>query len=152
MKNDYVLKFNGTNLPESLDPDIAEYFHVMLQEAEFIFREKNNAYRRTFIKPGLPGILVRMNDKLSRLSSSEQSVADESLCENFLDIANYALMGAMLCYFDLQGSDQCHHLYEAKYLDGERSSSPKVLHLSCVHCSEQLTLNFPFESQLRAIL
>jgi hypothetical protein len=135
MNNNYVLKFDGTNLPESLDPDIADYFRIMLHEAEFIFREKNNAYRRTFIKPGLPGILVRMNDKLSRLSSSEQSVADESLCENFLDIANYVLMGAMLCYFDLQGSNQCHHLYEV------RQVVSATIMLSCVHCGEQLTAN-----------
>lgn len=135
MVTTYTLKFDGNDLPQSLDPEITEYYRIMSREAEFIFREKNNAYQRSFLKPGLPGILVRINDKLSRLSSSEQSVADESLCENFLDIANYALMAAMLCYFDLRGSEQCHHLYEATPLD------PSMIQFTCVHCGEKLALN-----------
>lgn len=44
---------------------------------------------------GVPGILVRMDDKLARLAHSEADFGDESYRDAWLDVINYGLIALM---------------------------------------------------------
>jgi len=90
---------------DSGNPD----FDALLQRMAEIHRAKNHDYARPEEKDyysnfrecermGIPadkGILVRMSDKWSRvreLAGKEAAVADESVEDTLLDLANYALL------------------------------------------------------------
>ena len=94
-KGSYTLKFVHNELPTPKDQPMTKRYEVLLREAQGLFIEKNNAYKSVFVEYGTIGIFVRIRDKLARLFSSDKAIADESIVEDFLDIANYALMGAM---------------------------------------------------------
>jgi hypothetical protein len=77
--------------------------------------------------------LVRLRDKINRISSNEKSVNDEGLTENFLDIANYGLMGALMSNFGI--IDKCEHLYSIP------KENQKILKLICIKCNHKLTVS-----------
>lgn len=131
-KGNYTLKFAGKGLPKSEDPPMTKRYQTFLREALGLFIEKNNAYKSVFVEYGTIGIFVRIRDKLVRLFSSDEAIADESIVEDFLDIANYALMGAMINYFHLRRGTQCKHLYA---VTGEKDGKKK---LRCINCDEEL--------------
>ena len=76
-------------------------------EALELFRKKNTDYGDSFATYGPVGVLVRMGDKISRLSSITKSgvnlVNTESLRDTLIDLHNYAAMGIML--LDDRGPD-----------------------------------------------
>lgn len=66
-----------------------------------IYEKKNydygDSFHQTFLEEGLAMPRIRLGDKLSRFktltrSSDEQKVADESIRDTLLDLANYAIM------------------------------------------------------------
>lgn len=66
------------------------------------FAKKNHDYGNSFFesldKRGLVAALVRMEDKMNRLDSlskHEAQVADESMIDTLLDLANYSIMTSM---------------------------------------------------------
>ncbi|MCK5643732.1 MAG: DUF1599 domain-containing protein [Gammaproteobacteria bacterium] len=69
-------------------------------EALELFRKKNADYGDSFATYGPVGVLVRMGDKISRLSSITKSgvnlVNTESLRDTLIDLHNYAAMAVML--------------------------------------------------------
>jgi hypothetical protein len=69
-------------------------------EALELFKKKNADYGDAFATYGVVGVLVRMGDKISRLSSITKSgitlVDNESLRDTLLDLHNYSAMAMML--------------------------------------------------------
>jgi len=129
-KRVYKLVYDGEDLPVSDDQAMTRRYEILLREANGLFIEKNNAYKSVFVEYGTIGVFVRIRDKLARLFSDSESVGDEGIVEDFLDIANYAIMGAMINQFDLKRGAQCDHLYRVV---GEEK-------LSCINCDEEMRL------------
>jgi len=69
-------------------------------EAFELFRKKNADYGDAFATYGTVGVLVRMGDKISRLtniSNTKISLVDnESLRDTLIDLHNYSAMAIML--------------------------------------------------------
>ena len=69
-------------------------------EALELFKKKNADYGDAFATYGIVGVLVRMGDKISRLSSITKSgitlVDNESLRDTLMDLHNYSAMALML--------------------------------------------------------
>lgn len=69
-------------------------------EALELFIRKNHDYGDAFETHGLVGVLVRMQDKISRAmsisnNSIEVKVKDEKLRDTLIDLHNYAAMAIM---------------------------------------------------------
>lgn len=81
-----------------------ETFRKIQDSCFEIFKTKNNDYGDAFEKYGTLGVLVRINDKLSRYTnisknSIQISVSDETLKDTLMDLHNYAAM-AIMCIED----------------------------------------------------
>lgn len=65
-----------------------------------LFKKKNADYGDAFAKYGIIGVVMRIEDKLQRIStlahSSEVSQVDEKMEDTILDLHNYSAMGLML--------------------------------------------------------
>ena len=65
-----------------------------------LFRRKNADYGDAFATYGAVGVIVRMGDKISRLSSINTTnitlVNDESMKDTLIDLHNYSAMAIML--------------------------------------------------------
>ena len=72
---------------------------IQLQGLE-LFKRKNADYGDSFATYGAVGVIVRMGDKISRLSSISSTginlVNTESLRDTLIDLHNYSAMAAML--------------------------------------------------------
>ena len=73
-----------------------------IQEKSFeLFVKKNQDYGNSFVKFGIVGILIRLQDKIDRclcLLDNEPQIKEEKICDTLLDISNYACMG--ICLID----------------------------------------------------
>lgn len=87
--------------PQKLSLDAIKQAHTELTD---IFEKKNadygNSFEESLEKHGLIAAVVRMEDKMLRLSTlskneSEQLVKDESIIDTLKDLSNYALMTAV---------------------------------------------------------
>lgn len=80
--------------------DRARQLRSVQDEALALFERKNADYGDSFATYGTVGVLVRIGDKLSRLTNiSKKGVAlvdDESLRDTLIDLHNYAGMAVML--------------------------------------------------------
>jgi len=76
-----------------------EYFKVHTEAFE-LFLKKNKDYGDAFAKYGPVGVIVRIGDKIQRLSSVTKNgvhlVNNESLRDTLIDLHNYAAMAVML--------------------------------------------------------
>ena len=65
-----------------------------------LFARKNKDYGDSFAKYGSVGVIVRLGDKIERLSSITRTgvtmVNDESVRDTLIDLHNYAAMALML--------------------------------------------------------
>jgi len=70
------------------------------EEAWELFRKKNKDYGDAFASHGPVGVLVRLHDKLNRLTNITKTgvtlVEDEKLRDTLLDLHNYSAMAIML--------------------------------------------------------
>ena len=70
------------------------------EEALALFAKKNTDYGDSFATFGPVGVIIRMGDKISRLSSVTKSgvnlVDNESVRDTLIDLHNYAAMAIML--------------------------------------------------------
>lgn len=70
------------------------------KEALHLFARKNADYGDAFAEYGPVGVIVRMGDKIKRLSSVSNSgvnlVDTENLRDTLIDLHNYAAMAIML--------------------------------------------------------
>ena len=80
--------------------DRVKQMETIQDEALTLFKKKNTDYGDAFATYGVVGVLVRMGDKISRLSSITKSgitlVDNESLRDTLLDLHNYSAMAMML--------------------------------------------------------
>lgn len=79
-----------------------EQFKQLTTQMAETYERKNHDYGDSFGQSieefGLVAAAVRMNDKMNRFKSlitKDAQVADESLRDTLLDLANYAIMTAM---------------------------------------------------------
>jgi hypothetical protein len=78
---------------------VSQYKGVQ-NEAISLFKKKNQDYGDSFANFGPVGVIVRMGDKINRLSSITKSsvslVKTESIRDTLIDLHNYAAMAVML--------------------------------------------------------
>ena len=78
----------------------AEQLACVQSEGLDLFIKKNKDYGDAFATYGAIGVIVRMGDKISRLTSltknSIQLVDTESLRDTLIDLHNYSAMAVML--------------------------------------------------------
>ena len=70
------------------------------KDALELFKKKNKDYGDAFATYGPVGVIVRMGDKISRLTSVSKTgvnlVKDEALRDTLIDLHNYSAMAIML--------------------------------------------------------
>ena len=75
-------------------------YKAVHNEAIELFKRKNEDYGDAFANFGPVGVIVRMGDKINRLSSITSSsvclVKTESIRDTLIDLHNYAAMAIML--------------------------------------------------------
>ena len=87
-------------------PDRVKQMKAIQEKCLVLFEKKNHDYGDAFAKYGLIGVLVRMEDKISRAIKLDKNnvtlVNDESMKDTLMDLHNYAAMGLMLLDEDNQ--------------------------------------------------
>lgn len=80
--------------------DRVEQLKAVQKEGLELFTRKNADYGDAFATYGAVGVIVRMGDKISRLSSITNKginlVEDEKIRDTLIDLHNYAAMAIML--------------------------------------------------------
>ena len=80
--------------------DRIQQYTAVQAEALNIFTKKNKDYGDSFATYGPVGVIVRMGDKINRLSSVTKNqvslVQNESIRDTLIDLHNYAAMAIML--------------------------------------------------------
>ena len=80
--------------------DRVSQYKTVQKEAIELFKKKNADYGDAFANYGPIGVIVRMGDKISRLTSVTKSgvimVNAESIRDTLIDLHNYAAMAVML--------------------------------------------------------
>ena len=73
---------------------------IVQTEGLELFKKKNADYGDSFANFGPVGVIVRMGDKINRLSSVTKNqvslVQNESIRDTLIDLHNYAAMAIML--------------------------------------------------------
>ena len=84
----------------SLSSDRPSQMQAVQQEAFETFLKKNKDYGDAFATYGPIGVIVRIGDKISRLTSVTKSginfVEDETIRDTLMDLHNYSAMAVML--------------------------------------------------------
>ena len=85
---------------EKNSPDRVAQMEKVQLEARELFKKKNADYGDAFATYGTVGVIVRLGDKISRLSSISKTgvtlVQDEKIRDTLIDLHNYAAMAIML--------------------------------------------------------
>ena len=80
--------------------DRVSQYKAVQKEAIELFQRKNQDYGDAFANYGPVGVIVRMGDKINRLSSVTKNqvslVQNESIRDTLIDLHNYAAMAIML--------------------------------------------------------
>ena len=80
--------------------DRVSQYKAVQKEAIELFQRKNKDYGDAFANYGPVGVIVRMGDKINRLSSVTKNqvslVQNESIRDTLIDLHNYAAMAIML--------------------------------------------------------
>ena len=80
--------------------DTISQFSEIQKKGLELFIKKNNDYGNAFVKYGLIGVLVRIEDKIQRCITITKNqislVDDEKIQDTLLDLHNYAAMALML--------------------------------------------------------
>lgn len=89
---------------------VAQYEKVQ-KEAIELFKRKNADYGDAFANYGPIGVIVRMGDKISRLTNVTKNgvtmVNTESVRDTLIDLHNYAAMAVMLLDENNEFNSQC---------------------------------------------
>lgn len=85
---------------DSVHPRMHEKFKTIQNEGFELFKRKNADYGNSFATYGSIGVLVRIGDKINRLSNISKKqitlVNDETLRDTLIDLQNYATMAILL--------------------------------------------------------
>ena len=76
------------------------HHHMICDEINELYAKKNHDYgdsfAQSFREEGMAMVRIRLGDKFNRLKAltrgGEQKVADESIRDTLIDLANYAIM------------------------------------------------------------
>ena len=83
-----------------IDSDRETQMVKVQSEAFALFKKKNQDYGDAFATFGPVGVIVRMGDKINRLTSVTKNgvtlVNNESLRDTLIDLHNYSAMAVML--------------------------------------------------------
>lgn len=93
-----------SNAQKSLDnlteAEILAMFKQIQSDGLELFIRKNKDYKNAFAKYGTIGVLMRIEDKISRYLNISKTgitlVSDETLRDTMIDLHNYAAMALML--------------------------------------------------------
>ena len=103
-------------------------YNKIRDEAFEIFKKKNSDYGDAFADYGSVGVIVRMGDKIRRMSNISSTsitlVEDERLRDTLMDLANYAVMGLML----LDEKSETENLVEEKIENLVVNNTNPVVH------------------------
>lgn len=103
-------------------------YNKIRDEAFEIFKKKNIDYGDAFADYGSVGVIVRMGDKIRRMSNISSTsitlVEDERLRDTLMDLANYAVMGLML----LDEKSESENLVEEKVENLVMQNSNPAVH------------------------
>lgn len=100
--NIYIME---TKLPSCSSTFVSNNLRVeqmkkIQSESLELFKKKNEDYGDSFATYGVVGVLVRLGDKISRLTNIHNKgvtlVDDESLRDTLIDLHNYSAMAVML--------------------------------------------------------
>ena len=88
-------------IPIPANPEPADTWSLdlgeLLQEVGILMRDRHKKYGSGNIsKRGIPGILVRLDDKLARIDNGDMDYADESYRDAWMDVVGYSLI-ALMC-------------------------------------------------------
>ncbi len=72
----------------------ANRFREIMEQSYQLFIEKNNHHQNKFLKHGLPGMMVRIDDKIGDVNVGGKP--GETVIESLLDIANYAILAVIV--------------------------------------------------------
>ena len=115
--------------------DRVSQYKAVQNEAISLFKKKNQDYGDSFANYGPVGVIVRMGDKINRLSSITKSsvtlVKTESIRDTLIDLHNYAAMAIMLMDENHQIEEKKLNLpkkYDDAFID---NNMPRVI--SCGH-------------------
>jgi hypothetical protein len=82
-----------------MESRIEQYLKIH-HEALDLFKKKNNDYGDAFANFGTVGVIMRMQDKLSRFTQVSKNkvelVEDEKIRDTLIDLHNYCAMALML--------------------------------------------------------
>ena len=86
-----------------------ELFDASRAESRPVFLAKNKAYGASYQRHGLLGVLVRMDDKLSRAWRllHGENPGDEALKDTLLDLENYATIARICWLMDNLKGEKC---------------------------------------------
>lgn len=123
-------------MKESTQNKRVSQYNKVRDEAFTIFQKKNSDYGDAFADYGAVGVIMRMGDKIRRMSNitstSVTLVEDERLRDTLMDLANYAVMGLML----LDEQESAETAVENKVIE---SMEPKSLHKRWITSSDGKT-------------
>jgi hypothetical protein len=103
-RDDFQVLTLGVTLPKVSQRTLGfviNFLHV-LGYMTLLFSKKQESYGPSNIADfGLLGVVVRANDKIARLRNilfdgGQNTLADESLTDTLLDLANYGVIGTMI--------------------------------------------------------
>jgi hypothetical protein len=78
------------------DLDFGENLGEVLHEIAELMKDRHKKYGNSNIsKRGIPGILVRLDDKLARIDNGDMDYADESYRDAWIDVVGYGLIALM---------------------------------------------------------
>lgn len=97
MEHSSVTQNQLDNLSEA---EILDMFKKIQRDGLELFIRKNKDYKNAFAKYGTIGVLMRIEDKISRYLNISRTcitlVSDETLKDTMIDLHNYAAMASML--------------------------------------------------------
>ena len=98
---EYTFDINAADINAAFGVPTFEAFDAITDELKDTYIKKNHDYGNSFDKSidkfGLTAAVVRMSDKMERLSSllNKDAKVDESIRDTVMDLANYCIMTAM---------------------------------------------------------
>ena len=126
---------------------------IVQKEGLELFKKKNADYGDSFAAYGPVGVIIRMGDKINRLSSITQNgdnlVDTESVRDTLIDLHNYAAMAIML----LDNKDKASNPYLVSFIKKSNLSINPLnrrLHMKHKSFREKRNLKIDIPSKISA--
>ncbi|MFA6301436.1 MAG: hypothetical protein WC609_03790 [Candidatus Paceibacterota bacterium] len=133
----YSLKYQK-KIPEpigKLQAEVIKKFIVLQKEALGIMVDKNNHFKSEFLENGISLTKKMIGHKIRDIESGGKVIRgkqSESLTECFIDLSNYALMGAMQAMYDFKLKTKRSCIPRCSY--EIESKEGKLIKMRCKNC------------------